>query len=593
MKLNRMARFCALTAVLLAGVWLVTTATRPAPETLERQEAVLALGPGGATAASLDPEAAELDVPEVIFETASPVGTVNLAAVEPVAELPPSELDRYLSGEITLGAPESTIDEQTYQRAKEWSAAQGPDSYLAGSAELANTAPLQLPIGARFDAISYTDSQAGVPPDDVLVVGKDHVVVAVNTSLAIYDKDGNELMSPMRFETVWGEACGQGSTDQLMFDPYMTYDESADRYIIGITATYLANNGNPTNTGYLCMLVSQTDDATGDYYQYSFNCNPGSNFLNPAYFCDYPQIGIGRSALYGSANMFNFGILPLYARAHVFAFDKEAMYAGQPANFTKVNIGGLFNPLISFEPADMHGFDDGGWAPAGEPHYFINSDIPALGNGTSIRVYALNNPLGNPSLTQVAALSVDSYRLPVDSPQLNGPNIQANDTRIQDAEYWGGKIYASHTIACNPGSGTVNCARFYEIDVSGSSPTLVQQGTHTQNGVYRSFPNVAVDSCGNLGMTYTEATNSTFPSMAGTGQLPIDPPGSTRGSLIIKAGESPYNAYDPTPHRFGDYHGTTIDPDGKTFWAVGEFSRDQQDADWVSHVVSYQFPNCQ
>ena len=96
------------------------------------------------------------------------------------------------------------------------------------------------------------------------------------------------------------------------------------------------------------------------------------------------------------------------------------------------------------------------------------------------------------------------HSLPVSQPQQGGSNIQGNDNRLLDVEYWGGKLWTTHTVGCNPGGGTVNCIRWYEIDISSGSPSLVQQGTLSSSSTYRSFPDLGVNSCGDMLVGYDD-----------------------------------------------------------------------------------------
>ena len=96
---------------------------------------------------------------------------------------------------------------------------------------------------------------------------------------------------------------------------------------------------------------------------------------------------------------------------------------------------------------------------------------------------------------------------------MGGSSLQANDNRLLDVEYWAGKLWTNHAIGCNPGLGTVNCIRWYEIDISSGSPSLVQQGTFSSDNEYRSFPDLGVNACGDMLLGYTKMSNSTYPSV--------------------------------------------------------------------------------
>ncbi len=576
--MKRIIRFAIISTLLITGLWFVMRVSGPAPETVTRQQAVQqVLAPGRIANGESRPEflGNELSV-----ERGAPV----TPAIVDARTLPsrPAEVDllkkAYESGEVDLDINEGPISGAAYQNLLEESLKQAEDPSVQ------NYSPTDiLPFGViqpgvSFKSIDYTQSQQGVPPDPDIMVGRDHVVVGVNTSFQVFDKAGNSLIGPTLYEDFWGANCGSGS-NVVLFDPYSAYDEENSRYVLGITAYDPSINGG--DNGWACIAVSQTDSATGSWYLYSFDGNPGGG---ADYFFDYPHIGVGQDALYLSANMFG----SFFVRNHVFAFEKDAMYAGQAANSVKINVG---SSNFTLQPAKIKGFTTGGWPTnPNEPHYFVDAQYG--NNQNTLTVWQLANPWGTPSLTQAGTVTVNSYSLPVSQPQLGGSNIQGNDNRLLDVEYWGGKLWATHAVGCNPGGGTVNCIRWYEINIASGSPVLVQQGTFSSSSTYRSFPDLGVDACGNMLVGYTMTSSSMYPSVYAAGREAGDPLGQLKDERLIKAGEDFYTAYDSVPRRWGDYTGMALDPDGRTFWYVGEYSRPQATARWSTWVASFNWDTC-
>ena len=66
----------------------------------------------------------------------------------------------------------------------------------------------------------------------------------------------------------------------------------------------------------------------------------------------------------------------------------------------------------------------------------------------------------------------------------------------------------------------------------------------------------------------------------------------------LKAGEITYIGLPPPfefpPYRWGDYSGMTIDPDGQTFWYLGEYSKTTGNPSgrWGNFIGSFTFPAC-
>ncbi|MBE2220519.1 MAG: hypothetical protein IAF02_03210 [Anaerolineae bacterium] len=584
---SKIVRIVVILSILGAGTWLLFQSGTLTPETAVRQEAVqLALAPGrqsGGTGVVV-----EQDGPTIVYgEAVSP-------AVVDVSSLPSraAEVDKlklaYESGQMDLDVNEGPVSEAAFQAMVKESALQAVDPAIQNYNPLqqvsgqttAGIEPLGVVSpGASFKAIDYTQSQQGVPPDPDIMVGKDHVVVGVNTSFQIFDKSGNSLVGPTLYEDFWGSNCATGSATVVMFDPYSAYDEENGRYVLGITAYDTAVNGG--DNGWACIAVSQTDSATGSWYLYSFDGNPGGG---SDYFFDYPHIGVGQDALYLGSNMFGAS----FVRNHIFAFQKDVMYAGGAANFAKIDVG---SSNFTLQPAKLKGYATGGWPTnPNEPHYFVDSQYG--NNQNTLTVWAFSNPWSSPSLTSVGNVTVSSYSLPVNQPQLGGSTIQGNDNRLLDVEYWGGKLWATHTIGCNPGGGTVNCVRWYEINMSSGSPSLVQQGTFATSSQYNSFPDLGVNACGDMLVGYTKTSSSIYPSVYVAGREAGDPAGQLKNETLVHAGEAVYTAYDTVPRRWGDYTGMALDPDGRTFWYVGEYSRNQATARWSTWVSAHTWSAC-
>ena len=164
---------------------------------------------------------------------------------------------------------------------------------------------------------------------------------------------------------------------------------------------------------------------------------------------------------------------------------------------------------------------------------------------------------------------------------------------MQDADYRNGDIWMSTTIACNPGGGTVNCARWARIDPTG--PSVIDAGVLASNGEYRTFPNVAANHCDDMALGYTKGSATTFASIYVAGRESGDAPGTLQTEMLLKAGEVAYSSFgnDPPPHRWGDYTEMAADPDGQTFWYLGEYSKETGAiSKWGTYIGSFSFGDC-
>jgi hypothetical protein len=500
----------------------------------------------------------------------SPV-TVNLADIPTNEYDGNSQYDRWLRGEIDLDEREGIRSEFEIANLRAAAMKLAPDERVQRiSSGIGLNAPV---VGTHFDSLDITEccgSGANVPPDPEMAAGLNHLIAVVNVAFEIYDKSGAVLAGPTTFSSFFSSLGGANCTGGGPFDPNALYDEEADRFIIAVDG-----NGNS-----YCVGVSATNDPTGSWHLYEFPTNVAGRFF------DYPHAGVGQDAIYMGGNMFAGSS---FAEGRVWAFDKAAMYAGLPATSVTRSTGNDDTP----QPINLHGYHQGTW-PASGPHYILTNRNY---NGQTYALHAWNDPFGANTFTTLSVFNLPAVHgvavgMPINVVQSGGGTIQANDFRPLDFEYRNGRGWTAMTVACNPGGGTVNCIQWAEVDLA--SATLVQTGIFSSAGDHRFFPDVAANHCGDMAVGYTKSSSTMFPSVWATGRESGDPLGTLQTEIEIKAGEINYTAFDTQPRRWGDYSGMTIDPDGLTFWYLGEYSKitGSTAGRWGNYIASLSFPDC-
>lgn len=563
---RKLLGFAVLATLLVASVWMLARPASLTPESVSRQSALAAYAPAG-VATGVDAAAADT-------EAIAPV-VVNLAEIAPNQYDPNNQYDRWLRGEIDLDeANEGRATAAEVAALQADAERMGPDANV----QIAQSGPgLNAPTpGVAFDSLDINDCCGGganVPPDPSLAAGPDHIVAAVNVAFEIYNKTGTVLAGPTTFSSFF--ASTPGCTNP--FDPTVLYDEETDRFIMGVDA-------NGVN---FCIAVSQTGDPTGAWNSYAIPAN-----LSGA-FHDYPHTGVGETAIYVGANQFG-GSLPGGFEGRVWALDKTKMYAGSPllpADRPTFSTGSDGTP----QPLNLHGFAQGTWPSTGN-HYFLTDPF----DGDNVQVWRWSNALGGGVPAKVATINLQTATgvtsgFPVAVTQSGGGgSITSNDWRMRGFEYRNGTGWTADTISCNPGTGTVNCARWAQIDLSGATPTLIQAGVYSANSTHYIFPDNAANDCNDMAMGYSKSSSTIFPAVWVTGREVGDPAGTLQAEIQLKAGEITYTAFDPAPRRWGDYSEMTIDPDGLTFWYIGEYSKNTGNANgrWGNYIGSFSYDSC-
>jgi hypothetical protein len=423
------------------------------------------------------------------------------------------------------------------------------------AALLARQAPTkQAPdFEAGFDSLDVSDCcsvDAMTPPDSHLAAGPDHLIATVNASFAIYDKAGTNLTGTILLSAFVSTA--NNDCESNPFDPNALYDEEADRFI-------LAWDGNGT---LLCIAVANQASPIGSWTVYSIPAQPrGGEFF------DYPHLGVGDTHIVAGSNQFGGGV-PGGFEGRVWAIDKAAAYAGTLSTFVTAPTGSDGTP----QPLHLHGKLQGTWPSHGGTNYFVTDAF----DGCTFDVWKWSPPTAPASIATfdlcTATGVAGGYPVPV--PQSGTANlIEGNDWRARGFEYRNGSGWFADTISCNPGGGTVNCVRWAQVDLAPVTPTLTQAGVHSSAGVHRIFPDLAVDTLNNMAIGYSRSSSSTFPSVYFTGRESGEAPGTVQAEALLKAGEVAHASFDGSPFRWGDYSALTIDPNGATFWYIGEYSK--------------------
>ncbi|MGB6000310.1 MAG: hypothetical protein WBI00_07485, partial [Thermoanaerobaculia bacterium] len=296
--------------------------------------------------------------------------------------------------------------------------------------------------GVKFNAIDAVDCctdsgfSATVPPDIDMAAGPDHLIVVVNITFEIYDKQGNSLSGPIQFANFFDGTPGCTSfVDPFaaVFDPDVVYDTVNDRFILGI-------DGNGTD---YCVAATQTGDPTGAWNRFGFPTN-----VNGAFF-DFPHMGVGAEAIFMGSNQFG-GALPSGFEGRVFAMDKDDLYNGNLLNVVTREVAppgmeGVLNVKLDGTPQPSQ------QQPVGTPFYIMTEFF----DGRVHSVYSWDDPFGantwvlegDVDLAAASGVPCEGFScFPISWPQKGSVEILAgNDFRGQETEYRNGYLWTTQT----------------------------------------------------------------------------------------------------------------------------------------------------
>ncbi len=477
--------------------------------------------------------------------------------------------------EINQPRPSSTrypIPEERFKALKEGAhrarlarvtAAQARDS-RGQKAELSALASAPVPLGPGLEPVEAptgSNNFAGIamtgwiPPDCTMAVGPSHVLLSVNSSLAIYDKNGTVAMAP-RTLTQWFANVVTGMT---IFDPKALYDQYAGRWVLVAVAVSVPNA--PKASLHL-LSVSQTANPLGPWRNYRFNAMlDGSTATNN--WADYPSLGVDNQALYITSNMFAFGGNFQYAKIRV--IPKAGPYSGGTAPYHDFFNLKNANNSMAFTIQPCHTFN----APGAE--YLVNTGFPS---GNFLTLWEITNPTAaNPTLTR-KQVTISPYSLGPNADQKCGaPPLNTGDVRVMHAVYRG-DLWASFTTAHNWGGQLNRCAIQWCQVRTGVQPSVIQQGVYGAANAHYFYPAMCPDNNGNVTVVFSRSGTTEFGSVLYTGRRSTDAPGTLQASAFLKAGVAHYNKLDNSGrNRWGDYAGVAADPvNPRLIWFYSEFA---------------------
>ncbi|MDX6481376.1 MAG: hypothetical protein QOG85_1886 [Gaiellaceae bacterium] len=595
----------AVVGVVLASVLGGTTqrTASPVPQTIagaSRNAAGLAARKGSVTAPAMAPRSH--GKPHELFLTRAHSAVFNVKKLKSVIvkkerpehedPLAPAGGDEEEAGDAADVSPDADMPAKLAQR----------DMVRTASVQTNTASPS---ADSSFDGLDNANWGQGHPPDENGDVGPTYYIQTINTSIGIYNKSTGSRVAAFSFDTFMSQGNFGNLCDTDNFgDPVVLYDSYEDRWMITDFAFKLDAQGNVTpQTVYQCFAVSKTGDPV----------NGGWNFysiIDPGGLGDYPKFGVWPDGIYMSANMFDYAATGSYQGYHVWALNKQQMYAGAP----QVSVVDFAGDPTDFTVIPANSKLAAGAPPVGSPEYFVSTWN--LVNGVQIYKFQVNwdkittstftgpfNELAPncwPNAEVANALTPANAADTLEIRAMAAPQY----TNLGGVE----SVWVAHTVqrgvsannTCSPAAPTGGNAtvRWYQANVTGGTVAAnTTQGStfdpESANTFFRFQPALAIDRLGDMAMTYTKSNATTNPLIMYNGRLAGDPANTlgTESTLIAGTGAQSGNCGGSACVRWGDYAGMELDPNGCEFWMTGEYYATNGLND-LTRIGSFHYPGC-
>jgi hypothetical protein len=475
-------------------------------------------------------------------------------------------------------------------------------------------------VDMTFDGIGQADAPGGgLPPDTNGDVGIDHYIQYINTDWAVFEKTtGNLVGSVNEGNTFWAGFGGPCESNNAG-DPIVLFDKTANVWVF---SQFIASN-NPN--GSQCFAVSSGPDMTDPnvtFNRYQFD------FVGE--FNDYPHIGIwtdasgASSGYYMVTHQFDFSVNPpAFLGASFSVAERDQMIAGNPAQFVK------------FQAVSAFGASSFGALPA----HLESAELPAAGSCApfvhrrpDLDAYLIWSMCVDWANSNASALS-PAFRVQANVPYGTGVNRVTQPAPApvgSELDPFGGNtMYRASARAYPPASGLptqlvinhvadagngLQGVRWVDFSLNyidliykhgfentpGEShallePTINDEGLFSPDLTSRWMGAISIDRSTNLGLGYSVASTSIFPSVRYTGRNQDDPKGEMRNeqNCVVGAGVQTFVDQTGRAGRWGDYSSMSVDPvDQCTFWMSVEYVATTGGANWENRVCSFKFPEC-
>ena len=411
-------------------------------------------------------------------------------------------------------------------------------------------------IFQNFTGTTFDQVPASVPPDTMGAMGLNNQFSEfINGSFANFNTSTGSLVSRVTDSTFWQNAgISSGTLGSGLSDPRIVFDSASQHWFASEITT-------PSTSNAYLVAVSNTADLTAGFKGYTFQANPATGSLN--LFADYGMLGVNGDGVYLAANNFtsktgtdNSSSILAISKADLVsasATPGSHLFYANNGNAT----GFLPHPVTDLDAPQANG-----------KAYFLshyNQNFVALSSLTGAGANPAGEVLSAPGGNVVIAANPD----PVTASQPGAPNsIQTNDSRFS-----GAVVKQNGFLWGVQGTQQNGHAALHWEEINPTTNSIVNEGfiTDTTHDYY--LGSIAVNKTGAIVIGYTRSGTTEDPSTyASVGQLSAAGVSFT-APLQLKESATLYNAFDNTPHRWGDYSNTVVDPtDSSKFWTIQEFS---------------------
>ncbi len=406
-------------------------------------------------------------------------------------------------------------------------------------------------------------NSAYYPPDPHGAAGPSGIIQSVNLRITYWNKSGTALWGPVNLSSFYTGNGGSGNSD-----PRVVYDVGSSRF-------YVVMQENTSTQCFLNLAVSKSSNpggsTTSDWYFYRLDVT--ETVGTTKYGCDYPGLGVDAQGVYVTYNMYTLpiGSSSTFKNCQIVILKKADINSGT-GTYNRVYTPDGASNAFTLQPGTTLGC-----VGPGNIAYFGET---SLYSSTTIRLWAVSDPIGTPVLSSAASITIPDNGGYISGAPQSGTSITIPTVgmRTQGNAFWSDStLWFCHTAGGSAGRSIIYYYRIKTNNYPTGTPSLLESGgLDGGTGVWNLQPSIGGNAKGDVCIIFTQSSSSIFPTIMFFGR----PVGATcwEPPQTLKVSSNYSNS-----SRWGDFATVTADPTDNTFWISHEWSRSSGSNDWGTY----------
>ncbi len=395
------------------------------------------------------------------------------------------------------------------------------------------------------------DDTSWTPADSQLAAGTDHLLIAVNAALAIFDKTGRQMFR-VNISDLFSPLIQQAT----IFSPKVIYDQFRDGWVIAACA----QNAEERRSWFL-LAFSIGANPLDEWFIWALDADFNGT-IRTGHWAEDIGLSVDNNWLYLTANIFNANARFLYSKLRI--LNKKEMQSG----------------------GVLHGWDfwelrnaDGSMAFGLQPALNLKSTVTqyllnATNDGQGLTQWSVTYAARQEPILKRRFVPTQSFQLAPNAKQFpSDVEIETGDTRLTNVVSRHGMLWTAHTVGANWGSD-FNMSAIHWLQLNARAGSVAQQGIYGAANLHYFCPAVMPDSEGNLVMIFNRVGE--LPSIRFTGRLATDEPNKLDASVLLQESSTAGSAV------WSMRSGVACAPDDPTVWMIGQYAC--ADEDWATWI---------